>query len=144
MSANVGLAIQCVGVMLLALLSLSMRGSIKSPSLKRWTGAWISLSLALVSLFVGFHVVPGHRLFYSLYFFVEYAFGLMFIAGCRYHAIGAASKPRLAATLIAAAAAIAALLPFASADFNDLFILQATIMSGLFAASFIALRPAFK
>jgi hypothetical protein len=29
MSANAGLAIQCVGIVLMALLSLSMRGSIK-------------------------------------------------------------------------------------------------------------------
>jgi hypothetical protein len=32
---------------------MSMRGSIKSASLKCWTRAWISLSIALLSLFVG-------------------------------------------------------------------------------------------
>ena len=53
MSANVGLAIRCVGFLLVALLSMSMRGSIKSASLKCWTRAWISLSIALLSLFVG-------------------------------------------------------------------------------------------
>lgn len=68
MSANVGLAIQCVGIVLVALLSLSMRGSIKGASLKYWTTAWICLSLALLSLFVAFHISPEHRLFYSLYF----------------------------------------------------------------------------
>ena len=88
MNANVGLAIQCVGILLMALLSLSMRGSIKSAALKCWTGARISLSLALVSLFVGFHIASGHSLFYSLYFFGEYTFGLMFIGGCRYLATG--------------------------------------------------------
>ena len=50
MGANVGLAIQCVGIVLLTLLSLSMRGSIKSVSLTYWTRAWASLSLALISL----------------------------------------------------------------------------------------------
>src|SRR5438309_1785132 len=69
MSANVGLAIQCVGMVLLTLLSLSMRGSIKSVSLTYWTRAWASLSLALISLFIGFHVSLGHKRFYSLYFF---------------------------------------------------------------------------
>jgi hypothetical protein len=34
--------------LLVALLSMSMRGSIKSPSLKIWTRAWISLSIALL------------------------------------------------------------------------------------------------
>src|SRR5258706_10904231 len=71
MSANVGLAIQCVGIVLMALLSLSMHGSINSPSLKCWTRAWIALALALVSLFAGFHLPPEQKLFYSLYFFVE-------------------------------------------------------------------------
>ncbi|HMH44464.1 MAG TPA: hypothetical protein VK557_13320, partial [Pyrinomonadaceae bacterium] len=72
MSANVGLAIQCVGIVLLTLLSLSMRGSIKSASLTLWTNAWASLSFALIVLFVGFNVVPGNKLFYALYFFGEY------------------------------------------------------------------------
>jgi hypothetical protein len=39
MSASVGLAIQCVGILVVALLSMSMRGSIKSASLKCWTRA---------------------------------------------------------------------------------------------------------
>lgn len=40
MSANVGLAIQCVGILLVALLSLSMRSSIAAKTeLKRVRGA---------------------------------------------------------------------------------------------------------
>src|SRR5712692_9724481 len=141
MSANVGLAIQCVGIVLMALLSLSMRGSIKSASLKCWTRAWISLSVALLSLFAGFHIAPGHKLFYSAYFFGEYAFGLMFIGGCRYLASGVSMTRRFYSMLIPSAA-VALVLPSLSADFNDLFIIQAAIMAVLFAVSFIALRPA--
>src|SRR6267143_1909768 len=143
MSANVGLAIQCVGILLMALLSLSMRGAIKSAALKCWTGAWISLSAALVSLFLGFHIALGHSLFYSLYFFGEYTFGLMFIGGCRYLATGTRPTAR-AYSLFIPAAALAVVLPYLSLDFNDLFTVQATIMAGLFAASFIALFPAFR
>ena len=143
MSANVGLAIQCVGIVLVALLSLSMRGSIKSVALKRWTLAWISLSLALVSLFVGFHISPGHKLFYSLYFFGEYSFGLMFIGGCRFLTSAVRMNHR-SLLILFPAAIIAALLPYASADFNDLFMVQATIMAALFAVSFVALRPALQ
>ena len=143
MSANVGLAIQCVGILLMALLSLSMRGSIKSAALKCWTGAWISLSMALASLFAGFHIAPEHSLFYSLYFFGEYTFGLMFIGGCRYLVTG--TRPTVRSySLFIPAAVLAAVLPHLSADFNDLFMVQATIMAGLFAASFIALFPAFR
>jgi hypothetical protein len=64
MSASVGLAIQCVGILLVALLSMSMRGSIKSASLKCWTRAGISSSFALLSLFAGFHIAT-HALIFS-------------------------------------------------------------------------------
>src|ERR1700720_2959960 len=103
MTASVGLAIQCVGILLVALLSMSMRESIKSASLKCWTRSWISLSLALLSLFLGFHIAPGHNLFYSLYFFGEYAFGLMFIGGCRYLASGVGMTQRCYSMLVPAA-----------------------------------------
>ena len=143
MSANVGLAIQCVGIVLVALLSFSMRGSINSVSLTCWTRAWLSLSLALIGLFVGFQVAPGHKLFYSLYFFGEYAFGLMFIYGCRFLGSGIAVA-RKHYLLLVPALLVALALPYASADFNDLFMGHALIMSALFATSFLALRPAFR
>ena len=143
MSANVGLAIQCVGIVLLTLLSLSMRGSIKSASLTFWTGAWASLSLALITLFVGFHVAPGNKLFYAVYFFGEYAFGLMFVGGCHFLATNV-SMTRRSYSMLIPAAIIATGLPFLSNDFNNLFMVQATIMAALFAVSFIVLFPAIK
>src|SRR5258705_10245836 len=143
MSANAGLAIQCVGVVLLTLLSLSMRSSIKSASLKCWTRAWACLSLALVSLFIGFHVTTAHHLFYSIYFFGEYAFGLLFIAGCRYVGKGGGVTGRYYYLLVPAAL-VAILLPYFSRDFNDLFMVQATIMSGLFVVSGFSIWPAFR
>ena len=143
MSANVGLAIQCVGIVLLTLLSLSMRGSIKSVSLTYWTRAWASLSLALISLFIGFHVALGHKLFYSLYFFGEYVFGLMFVGGCRSLANNV-SMTRRCYSLLIPAAIMAGVLPFLSNDFNNLFMVQAAILAALFAASFIVLLPAVK
>src|ERR1700686_1911362 len=140
MSASVGLAIQCVGILLVALLSMSMRGSIKSASLKCWTRAWISLSIALLSLFLGFHIAPGHKVFYSFYFFGEYPFGLMFIGGCRYLASGLGMTKRSYSMLIPPGL-LAIALPQLSPDFNNLFMVQATIMAALFAGSFIALWP---
>lgn len=143
MTANVGLAIQCVGVILIALLSLSMRGSIKSASVKYWTAAWVCLALSLISLVAGFNLDPEKKLFYALYFFGEYAFGLMFVAGCRHHATGRVMS-RIDAGLLGAAAIVAGILPFASADFNDLFMIHATLVATLFAASVFFLRPALK
>jgi len=143
MSANAGLVIQCVGVVLLTLLSLSMRSSIKSASLVCWTRAWACLSIALISLFIGFHLTTTHRPFYSVYFFGEYAFGLLFIAGCRYLVSGIRTSRRYYLLLIPAAL-VAIVLPYASTDFNDLFMVQATIVSGLFIAAGLTLLPAFR
>ena len=143
MNANVGLAIQSVGIVLIALLSLSMRGSIKGASLSYWTTAWICLSLALLSLFTGFHIAGEQKLFYSFYFFGEYAFGLMFVAGCRHHST-TAQITRRDLVFVIAAIVVAAVLPHLSADFNDLFMIQATILSILFAASYFSLRPALR
>jgi diguanylate cyclase (GGDEF)-like protein len=143
MSANAGLAIQCVGVLLLTLLSLSMRGSIESGSLRCWTGAWACLWVALLSLFIGFHIADGHKFFYSIYFFGEYSFGLLFIAGCRQITTGASVARRFYFALVPAAL-IAVLLPYLSRDFNDLFMVQATIVSALFVASGLSLWPAIR
>jgi diguanylate cyclase (GGDEF)-like protein len=142
MNANVGLAIQCAGIVLLTFLSLSMRGSIKSAALTCWIRAWASLALALISLFAGFHLAGGHSLFYSLYFFGEYAFGLLLIAGCR-HLVNGRVTSRYYTTLIPAAL-LAIVLPYVSSDFNDLFMFQAAILAGFFFASALTLWPALR
>lgn len=143
MSATVGLAIQCVGIVLMALLSLSMRGSITSAALRCWTRAWASLSLALISLFVAFRYWPHTKPLYSIYFFGEYTFGLLFISGCRFLA-NKAAVTRSSYLLFIPAVMVAAVLPYASADFNDLFMIQSLIMASMFASSFLALRGVFK
>ena len=94
MDSNVGLAIQCVGVLLITLLSIFMRSSIKSNALRYWTASWASLSLALMSLFIGFQLASTQTIFYSCYFFGEYLFGLLFIAGCRSQVTGAIANQK--------------------------------------------------
>lgn len=141
MNSNVGLAIQCVGILLVTLLMLFMRGSIHSDSLRYWTAAWTCLAISLISLFIGFHAHSGQDIYYSLYFFGEYSFGLLFVAGCRYHAFdrGLTWKHSY---LPAGALAFALVLPHLSMDFNDLFVCQATIMASFFAVAFVMLRIA--
>ena len=141
MDSNVGLAIQCVGILLITLLSLFLRSSIRSHSLWYWIAAWSSLSFSLVSLFIGFHVAGGQKVFYSFYFFGEYAFGLLFIAGCRHYASGKSLSFKHYYLLIPPAL-VALILPYASKDFNDLFMIHATTVATLFATSFFVLRSA--
>ena len=138
MDSNVGLAIQSVGILLITLLSLFMRGSIRNESLKYWTAAWGSLSLALLNLFIGFHFAPTQKIFYSLYFFGEYTFGLLFIAGCRHYVSKIRLRPKHLVYLIPAAI-VALLLPYLSKDFNDLFMVHAFTIAALFATSLFIL-----
>ena len=110
MDSNVGLAIQCIGILLLTLLSLFMRSTIRSVSLRYWTASWASLSVALLTLLAGFLLQPPHKLLFSVYFFGEYLFGLFFIAGCRNQVTGAKLQKRHAYALIPAAV-VALVLP---------------------------------
>ena len=139
MDSNVGLAIQCVGVLLITLLSLFMRSSIKSNALRYWTASWASLSLALLSLFIGFQLAPTKTIFYSCYFLGEYLFGLLFIAGCR-NQVSGALLTRKHGYLLIPAVAFSLVLPHASHDFNDLFMLHAAILAAMFLVSYFTLR----
>src|SRR5690242_4095400 len=139
MDSNVGLAIQCVGVLLITLLSNFIRSSIKSNALRYWTASWASLSVALLSLFVGFHLIRDQVAFYSIYFLGEYVFALLFIAGCRSH-VGDESLTKRHGYFLLAAIAVSLVLPHASRDFNDLFMVHAAILSVLFMVSYLTLR----
>lgn len=142
MDSGVGLAIQGVGILLMTLLSFFMMRSIQSVALRYWTTAWSCLALALVSLLWAFHVggLP-QKFFYTGYFLGEYIFGLMFIAGCRHYAEGVQLTRRNLYGLIPFVL-LAAGLPYLSEDFNSLFMVQTTVLAGLFATAFLALRPA--
>ena len=139
MDSNVGLAIQCVGVLLITLLSLFMRSSIKSNALRYWTASWASLSLALLSLFIGFQLAPTNTVFYSCYFLGEYLFGLLFIAGCR-NQVSGVLLTRKHSYLLIPAVVFSLVLPHASHDFNDLFMLHAAILAAMFLVSYFTLR----
>jgi diguanylate cyclase (GGDEF)-like protein len=140
MDSNVGLAIQCVGVLLITLLSLFMRSSIKSNALKYWTAAWASLSVSLLSLFVAFHLESSRTVFYSFYFLGEYVFGLLFIAGCRNQISGATLSRKYIYSLVPAIVC-ALILPHVSLDFNDLFMIHSGILAVLFIISYYSLHP---
>lgn len=139
MDSNVGLAIQCVGILLITLLSLFMQSSIKSNALRYWTASWVSLSLALISLFAAFRLASNYTIFYSCYFLAEYLFGLLFIAGCRSQVSGEPLSRKHAYFLIPAVV-VSSVLPYVSRDFNDLFMIHAAVLATLFMIAFFTLR----
>jgi diguanylate cyclase (GGDEF)-like protein len=139
MDSNVGLAIQCVGILLITLLSMFMRSSIRSNALRYWTASWASLSLALISLFAAFRLGSTHTIFYSCYFFGEYLFGLLFIAGCRSQVKNLALTRKHGYFLVPAVV-VSLVLPYISRDFNDLFMTHAAILAVLFTISLFIVR----
>jgi len=139
MDSNVGLAIQCVGVLLITLLSMFMQSSIKSNALRYWTASWVSLSLSLISLFAAFRLASTQTIFYSCYFFGEYLFGLLFIVGCYSQRTGASLNRKHSYFLIPAIL-VSLVLPYVSRDFNDLFMIHAAILAVFFIISYFTLR----
>ena len=143
MDANVGLAIQCGGVLLITLLSIFMRSSIKSNALRYWTASWASLSVSLLSLFLGFQFASSQTFFYSIYFFGEYLFGLLFIAGCRSQMTGTSLSPKYRYFLIPTFV-VSLILPHLSSDFKDLFVIHSAILAVLFLVTVMVLMESVR
>ncbi|HSD47406.1 MAG TPA: diguanylate cyclase [Pyrinomonadaceae bacterium] len=112
-------------------------------SLRYWTASWTSLSAALISLFIGFHIEPNPKLLYSFYFFGEYLFGLFFIAGCHIQ-VSRAPLHKRSVYFLVPVLILALVLPYVSSDFNDLFMIHAVIVALLFLMAFLTLLGGFK
>src|SRR5262249_41042069 len=136
-----GLTIQGAGIVLIAVLSFFIRQSISRKSLDYWTAAWVCLSIALLALIVVFYLPSLSRILYPIYFLGEYAFGLMFIAGCRNRASGWTVSRRHMRFLLPAVLG-AFVIPWLTTDFNKLFIFHAGVVAGLFGWAFYSLQPA--
>jgi diguanylate cyclase (GGDEF)-like protein len=135
-----GLAIQCVGILVIMSLSFFMTRSIKRKSLDYWTLAWVCLAVSLLSLSFAFRIKTTQNFFLFLYFFNEYAFGLMFIAGCRNYISGERITRKDYRLLILALlfASLLALLPI---DHNHKYLPHFALLAGLFWIAFKVLAP---
>jgi diguanylate cyclase len=136
----IGLTIQCAGIILIASLSFFMTRSIRRAFLDYWTAAWVCLSVALISLSIAFRSPTLAKLYFTLYFFGEYAFGFLFIAGCYNYATGRKPARRHWAWLVAGAG-LALGLANLSTNFSVSFVPHAAILAMLFVLAFRALEP---
>ncbi|HKQ08301.1 MAG TPA: GGDEF domain-containing protein [Blastocatellia bacterium] len=137
----IGLTIQCAGIVLITCLSFFMSRSIRRPFLDYWTSAWVCMSVALISLAVGFRTPSLATIYFALYFLGEYAFGFLFIAGCHNYATGGRlARPHW--LWLAASAGLSFGLARLSTSFSAAFVPHAGILAVLFALAFRALRPA--
>ncbi|MGH9946735.1 MAG: GGDEF domain-containing protein [Pyrinomonadaceae bacterium] len=139
MDSKLGLLIQLNGVFLITILLLFLRRSLKLNALKYWTTAWLCLSLALICLRLAFEYEHLSRLLFTYYFFGEYMFGFLLVAGCKNLSYDFELQTR-SELLMLPFVAVAVALPMFSADFNELYTLHSLVLSGFFAAAFIAIR----
>jgi len=140
MESTIGLIIQFSGIFLIAILSVFLTKSLKSTALQYWKYAWLSLSLALFSLYIAFNFDAVAKPFFVLYYFGEYTFAYLLIAGCRNYA----SNKNITARswfLIIPGLLTATFFTFPTGDFNTVFNFHSFIMAITFFIAFFALKP---
>ena len=138
MDSKIGLIIQLNGVVLITILSLCLRRSLKVTALRYWTMAWLSLSFALICLRLAFSYDEFASFLFTYYFLGEYLFGFLVVIGCRSLNSNYEVKPRSELLFIPFVIA-AVVLPHLAADFNDVFNGHSLIMAGFYAAAFFYL-----
>jgi diguanylate cyclase (GGDEF)-like protein len=139
----VGLAIQWVGILLVTGLSFLLTRSVRRRFFNYWAVAWACLTFALSALLITLWLGVAPKLCYTLYFFGEYAFGYLLIAGCRDFARGV-PPPRRDRWLLVAAGLVALTLPHTAQNFSAILIPHTAILAGFWTAAYFALRPAFR
>jgi diguanylate cyclase (GGDEF)-like protein len=136
----VGLAVQWVGIGLVAILFLLLAQSVRRKFLAYWAMSWTFLAMALTALLFAFTLPISPKVFFTLYFLFEYAFGFLLIAGCRNHSHGTPVSLR-DFWFLAPASVAALVLPQLSDDFNLILIPHAAIVSCFWITAYQALKP---
>lgn len=143
MDSKTGLIIQLTGIVLMATLSFFLTRSLKSLALRYWTTAWFFLSFALASLTFAFSYDLLDKPMLAFYFFGEYVFCFLLIAGCQNYASDEELPRRNWRTLIPFAL-LSLVLSLSITDINEIFNIHSFILATSFLFSFIAIKPARK
>ena len=137
--ARLALVTQWLGTLLTLCLLAFLSQSVRRPLLRYWAFAWLSLTISLCSLTVAFSHPSLTFVFETIYFFGEYLFAFLLIAGCR-NFVSSVTISRRSLSWPIAGAAIAVVLSLISPDFNVQFIPHAAIMGAAFLVAFRVLR----
>jgi diguanylate cyclase (GGDEF)-like protein len=140
-TSYLGLAMQATGIALIAALCAFLQRSIDRRCLRSWCVGWLCLATALFALLIMFRIRELTPILQPVYFFGEYAFAFLVIAGCREYASGT-RLVRGDAGWAAPALLLAMTLPHVGRSFSQRFILQAAVMALLFAIAFWQLERA--
>src|ERR1051326_4837920 len=141
MDSTVALTTQCIYAYLVALISLHIMNSMKSPTSKYWTVAWASLAASLTFLLAALQLPPAtQRYLYVPYLLGQYCFGLMLVAGCRSRTLNRPLHEKYVLLSVPFGLA-AAVLPYLSDNSNHLFIIQGVVSAVLFGIAIYWLDP---
>jgi len=138
MDSKIGLIIQLNGVVLITILSLCLRRSLKVTALKYWTTAWLSLSFALICLRLAFSYEEFASFLFTYYFLGEYLFGFLLVVGCRHLDSDLDLRPRVEVFFIPFVIT-AIVLPQIAIDINDVFNVHSLIMAAFYGVAFYSL-----
>lgn len=138
----VGLTLQSAGVLMIAVLCLTLLRTIRRAPLVPWTTGWVALFVALLLLLMAFRVPSLGVVLQPAYMFLEYVFGYLVFAGCREYTggrpISRSDWPIAVAMLVPAA-----VLPVAARwQFNVYFAFHSLIYSYLFFMAWRQLQQA--
>jgi diguanylate cyclase (GGDEF)-like protein len=137
LASPVAVTFQAIGTLLLALMIARLGRIFGWRYANRWAIGFGALLLALASQRA--FIAGGGTFWWLPYLAGEWAFLALLAAGCR--ELGGVAAPNRRSVLYAlpAALVVAALVARLSPTFNDLFVVQALLMSLGFAAAFVTL-----
>jgi hypothetical protein len=139
MDSLTGIIVQFAGIFLITLLSLFLKGSLKSVTLDYWAVAWGALSVSLLSLLWGFALPEYSPFFFFFYFLGEYVFCFFLIAGCRNYVLNLRINKRFSLWLLCGVL-VAGVLASTGKDINKYFFLHSLALAVLFSTAFYVLR----
>ena len=139
-----GLTIQALGAALIGMLCLMLNRVVQRPALSAWSAGWLSLAVALIALLVQQAMPRTSAFTLPMYMFGEYLYGYFLISGCA-HFAGRRWPAGVLQPLLTPAAVVAIAMPqLIGYEFRNVFLVQATLLSGFFIVALLALRPAVK
>jgi len=134
----VAVSFQAVGTLLLSLMLAQLGRIFAWRYARTWAMSWLAMFIALVA--VRTYIYTLDPLTWIAYLIGEWAFLLLLYSGCRELALGHPFNLRYAAYAIPLALAVAAVMTYTAASFNDLFTAQAAIVAVGVLSSFAILR----
>ena len=139
MDSKVGLIIQLNGVFVITVLCLLLSRSLRLTALKYWAIAWPCLSFALICLRLAFSYEALSPLLLTYYYFGEYLFGFLLVAGCR-SLDGVWDLKGKSQAWIVPFILLSIALPLVSNSMEAVYGVHALVMAGLYAAAYLSLR----